>query len=55
MGEVIQFQKYQSERARLDSGHRMFGRWRAAYYRRMTASAEKHKKSDVPEEKHDEI
>ena len=41
MGMVIRFQDHQSERERLDSGHRMYGRWRAGYYRWMTASVDK--------------
>lgn len=53
--KVIDFLQRISKRYRQDAMHRAYGRHRARNWRLMQERDEKRKKSDLPEEKYDEI
>jgi len=54
MGEVIQFQKYQSEEDRLSTGQRLYARFKCRHYRKMQERDEKRKREEVRDDKTDQ-
>ena len=50
MGEVTQFQKYQSEEDRLSTGQRFYARFKCRHRRKMQEAAEKRKRQEESKE-----
>ena len=50
MGEVIQFQKYQTEEERLNTGQRLYARFKCRHYRKMQERDEKRSREEARQE-----